>query len=71
MQDRTTLFVTHRLQTARLAHYILVMEDGKIVERGTHDELIARQGRYATLLQASQDFLNPSLPDANPTPTNP
>ena len=71
MQDRTTLFVTHRLQTARLAHYILVMEDGKIVERGTHDELVARQGRYATLLQASQDFLNPSLPDANPTPTNP
>lgn len=49
MSGRTTLVIAHRLSTIRRADQILVLEAGHIVERGTHDELIARQGRYHEL----------------------
>ncbi len=49
MQDRTTFVIAHRLSTIRRADQILVIEDGRIVERGTHDDLIAREGRYHQL----------------------
>ena len=49
MKGRTTLVIAHRLSTIRQAHQILVVEKGRIVERGTHDELLARQGRYHEL----------------------
>ncbi|MGO4383612.1 ABC transporter ATP-binding protein [Specibacter sp. RAF43] len=47
--DRTSFVIAHRLSTIRDAHTILVMEDGDIVEHGTHDELLARRGAYFTL----------------------
>ena len=49
IRGRTTLVIAHRLSTIRKADQILVVENGKIVERGTHDQLIARQGRYHRL----------------------
>ncbi len=49
MKDRTTFVIAHRLSTIRQADQILVIEDGQIVERGTHDELIAKEGRYFEL----------------------
>jgi ABC-type multidrug transport system fused ATPase/permease subunit len=49
MQGRTTFVIAHRLSTIRRADQILVMEQGKIVERGTHEQLYAAQGRYHDL----------------------
>ena len=49
MQDRTTFVIAHRLSTIQKAHQILVVEEGDIVERGKHEELIAAEGRYYEL----------------------
>ena len=49
MKGRTTFVIAHRLSTIRQANQILIVEQGQIVERGTHDELIAKQGRYYEL----------------------
>ncbi|MET3479833.1 MULTISPECIES: ABCB family ABC transporter ATP-binding protein/permease [Variovorax] len=55
-QDKTTLVIAHRLSTVVDAHEILVLESGVIVERGTHAQLLAKQGRYAQMwaLQKSE-----------------
>jgi ATP-binding cassette subfamily B multidrug efflux pump len=50
--DRTSFVIAHRLSTIRDAHLILVMEDGAIVEQGTHDDLLAAEGAYARLYNA-------------------
>jgi ATP-binding cassette subfamily B protein len=52
---RTTLVVAHRLSTVRAADRILVVEDGRVVERGSHDDLLAADGRYAALWAAQTD----------------
>ncbi|MDF7800601.1 ABC transporter ATP-binding protein [Pontiellaceae bacterium B1224] len=49
MNDRTTLFVSHRISTLRYADTIIVIEDGKITQRGTHEELIKVPGYYSEL----------------------
>jgi ABC-type multidrug transport system fused ATPase/permease subunit len=50
-EGRTTLFISHRIGTARLADRILVMMNGELVEEGSHDALLARGGEYARLFQ--------------------
>jgi ATP-binding cassette subfamily B protein/subfamily B ATP-binding cassette protein MsbA len=50
-QGRTTLIIAHRLATVRTANHILVMDQGRVVEEGTHDALIAKNGLYARLYQ--------------------
>ncbi len=63
-QGRTSFIIAHRLSTIRNADQILVMEGGQIIERGTHDELIAANGRYKELYEKQyslemDQFVNP------------
>jgi subfamily B ATP-binding cassette protein MsbA len=71
MKGRTTFVIAHRLSTIRRAEQILVVEDGRIVERGTHQSLYALQGRYYDLYTRqhgidSNLFLAPGEGDAVP-----
>jgi ABC-type multidrug transport system fused ATPase/permease subunit len=79
-RGRTTFVIAHRLSTIRSADQILVLEAGEIVERGSHDELLAADGRYRQLhdkqykiendrfVNPGEDF-TPELPRAVPEPT--
>ena len=51
MDNRTTISIAHRLSTVRKADEIIVMHEGQIVERGRHEELIAKKGYYKKLYE--------------------
>ncbi|HNA98079.1 MAG TPA: ATP-binding cassette domain-containing protein, partial [Marmoricola sp.] len=63
LRGRTSIVIAHRLSTVRRADQILVVDDGRIVERGTHEQLLAARGVYADLYQTQ--FVS----DASATPT--
>ena len=58
MEGRTSFIVAHRLSTIREADVILVMKDGSIIEKGTHEELLEKKGFYANLYESQ--FVNTS-----------
>src|SRR5205807_8514249 len=58
MRGRTTFVIAHRLSTIRRADQILVVEQGRIVERGNHEQLYAAQGRYFDLYTKQQGLVN-------------
>ncbi len=63
-QNKTTLLIAHRLSTVVDAHEILVMDSGRIIERGTHAQLLAQSGRYANMwaLQKESPPASPAAP---------
>ena len=65
LAGRTSLVIAHRLSTIRSADLILVLDEGRIVEQGTHDELLVRGGRYAEL-HSTQFTQGPVSPTAAP-----
>jgi subfamily B ATP-binding cassette protein MsbA len=82
-RGRTTFVIAHRLSTIESADQILVMEEGRIIERGTHAELLAANGRYRQLydkqyniekdqfINPGEDFLPVPVPDAAPVRARP
>lgn len=56
MKDRTTFVIAHRLSTVRNANAIMVLEQGEIIERGDHDDLLAQKGRYYELYTGKKEL---------------
>lgn len=54
MKDKTTIFISHRLGSTKLADEILVIDGGEVIERGTHNELINMNGRYDKMFESQR-----------------
>jgi ABC-type multidrug transport system fused ATPase/permease subunit len=61
---RTTFVIAHRLSTIRRASLILLMEDGRVIERGTHEELMARRGVYHAMVLRQMESHEETIDEA-------
>ena len=64
MRHRTTLVIAHRLSTIENADQVIVLDHGSVVEAGTHDELLAREGYYARLYHTQFGHQHEAGPEA-------
>ncbi len=64
LADRTTFVIAHRLSTIRRADLILLLEDGRIVERGSHETLMARRGKYYDMVVRQMASASKDVADA-------
>jgi subfamily B ATP-binding cassette protein MsbA len=71
VRGRTTFVVAHRLSTVRRADRILAIDGGRVVEQGTHAELLARDGLYRELLELQLGTVVPTRPETPPTTETP
>ena len=53
MKGKSTVFISHRLASTRFCNRIILIEGGRIIEEGTHEELLAKKGRYYELFETS------------------
>lgn len=60
-EGKTTILISHRFSTVRMADRIIVLDKGRIIESGTHRELIANKGHYATLYEIQRKQMGLSL----------
>ena len=67
IRDRTTILISHRFSTVRMADRIFVLDEGRIVEEGNHDELLGREGTYAAMCKVHEATLrlNTRTPSSN------
>jgi ABC-type multidrug transport system fused ATPase/permease subunit len=64
LAGRTTFVIAHRLSTIRRADLILLMEEGRVVERGTHEELMRQRGIYYGMVRRQMESDSPTLDEA-------
>jgi len=64
IQGKTAVFISHRLGSTRFCDKIVMFEDGTVVEEGTHDELMAKNGKYAYMFQIQSQYYEEKKSDS-------
>ena len=61
MKSKSTLFISHRLASTRFCDQIILLENGTIIEKGTHNELLSKKGKYYELFETQAKYYKESM----------